>query len=109
MPIASVQASKINRKARQHGAMEYSDAPVDLNTVRHYRLQRLRTKMTELEVAGLLLFNQINTRYAVDATNMQIWCSHYQTRCVFVSLEGPVILFDYLYLLVNLILNFVFY
>ena len=95
MPLASVQASKINRKARQHGAMEYSDAPVDLNTVRRYRLQRLRTKMTELEVAGLLLFNQINTRYAVDATNMQIWCSHYQTRCVFVSLEGPVILFDY--------------
>ena len=95
MPLASVQTSKIHRKARQHGAMEYSDAPVDLNTVRRYRLQRLRTKMTELEVAGLLLFNQINTRYAVDATNMQIWCSHYQTRCVFVSLEGPVILFDY--------------
>ncbi|MDP6332438.1 MAG: Xaa-Pro peptidase family protein [SAR324 cluster bacterium] len=95
MPLASIQASKINRKARQHGAMEYSDAPVDLNTVRRYRLQRLRIKMTELEVAGLLLFNQINTRYAVDATNMQIWCSHYQTRCVFVSLEGPVILFDY--------------
>ena len=84
-----------NLEARQHGAMEYSTAPVDLDKVRHYRLQRLRKKMEEHDVAGLLLFNQINTRYAVDATNMQIWCSHYETRCVFVSLDGPVVLFDY--------------
>ncbi|GIT72451.1 MAG: hypothetical protein Ct9H300mP28_22650 [Pseudomonadota bacterium] len=51
--------------------------------------------MEEHDVTGLLLFNQINTRYAVDATNMQVWCSHYETRCVFVSLDGPVVLFDY--------------
>ena len=59
---------KTNLEARQHGAMEFSTAPVDLNTVREYRLGRLRKKMEEHEVAGLLLFNQINTRYAVDAT-----------------------------------------
>ena len=47
------------------------------------------------DVAGLLLFDQINTRYATDATNMQVWCSHYETRCVFVALDGPVVLFDY--------------
>ncbi|MBC8259509.1 MAG: aminopeptidase P family protein [SAR324 cluster bacterium] len=94
MPLASVQAVK-DGKARQHGAMEFSEAPVDLDRVRRYRLKRLREKMEKLDVAGLLLFNQINTRYAVDATNMQIWCSHYETRCVFVSLEGPVVLFDY--------------
>ena len=82
-------------EARQHGAMEFSNAPVDLNKVREYRLRRLRKKMEEHDVSGLLLFNQINTRYAVDATNMQVWCSHYETRCVFVSLDGPVVLFDY--------------
>ena len=87
--------AKTNLEARQHGAMEFSTAPVDLNKVREYRLGRLRKKMAEHDVAGLLLFNQINTRYAVDATNMQVWCSHYETRCVFVSLEGPVVLFDY--------------
>ena len=87
--------TKTNLEARQHGAMEFSTAPVDLNKVREYRLGRVRKKMEEHEVAGLLLFNQINTRYAVDATNMQVWCSHYETRCVFVSLEGPVVLFDY--------------
>ena len=84
-----------NLEARQHGAMEFSSAPVDLDKVRQYRLQRLRKKMEEHDVAGLLLFNQINTRYAVDATNMQSWCAHYEPRCVFVSLDGPVVLFDY--------------
>ena len=87
--------AKTNLEPRQHGAMEFSTAPVDLNKVREYRLRRLRKKMEEHDVAGLLLFNQINTRYAVDATNMQVWCSHYETRCVFVSLDGPVVLFDY--------------
>ena len=87
--------AKTNLEPRQHGAMEFSTAPVDLNEVREYRLRRLRKKMEEHDVAGLLLFNQINTRYAVDATNMQVWCSHYETRCVFVSLDGPVVLFDY--------------
>ncbi len=95
MTLNSVQAVKAKQEARQHGAMEFSQAPVDLDVVRRYRLKRLRKKMEEHDVAGLLLFNQINTRYAVDATNMQVWCSHYETRCVFVSLDGPVILFDY--------------
>jgi len=81
--------------ARQHGAMEYSEAPVDLDVVRRYRLGRLRAEMRKRDVDGLLLFDQINTRYAVDATNMQVWCSHYETRCVFVALDGPVVLFDY--------------
>jgi Xaa-Pro aminopeptidase len=81
--------------ARQHGAMEYSEAPADLEAVRRYRLGRLRDEMRKADVAGLLLFDPINTRYAVDATNMQVWCTHYETRCVFVALDGPLVLFDY--------------
>jgi len=81
--------------ARQHGAMEFSHAPVDLDAVRAWRLARLRAQMRLQDVAGLLLFDPINTRYAVDATNMQVWAMHYETRCVFVALEGPVVLFDY--------------
>ena len=95
MSLASLNPSRKTNKVRQHGAMEFSDPPVDLDKVRQERLVRFRKKMAEHEVAGLLLFNQINTRYATDATNMQIWCSHYETRCVFVSLEGPVVLYDY--------------
>lgn len=85
------------RQARQHGAMEYSEAPVDLDVVRNYRLNRLREKLKEGDFAGGLFFNQLNTRYATDATNMQVWCAHYETRCVFVCTEGPVVLFDYAY------------
>ena len=36
-----------NFEARQHGAMEFSVAPVDLNNVRKYRLQRLRKKIAK--------------------------------------------------------------
>ncbi|MCZ7598002.1 MAG: hypothetical protein M5U09_10090 [Gammaproteobacteria bacterium] len=74
---------------RQHGAMEYTEPAVDIDKVRLYRLGRLREEMLQLDCAGLLLFDQINTRYATDATNMQVWCSHYETRCVFVAAEGP--------------------
>ncbi len=80
---------------RQHGAMEYSTAPVNLDEVRLYRLGRVREQLKQRDYAGILLFDQINTRYATDATNMQIWCSHYETRCVFVATDGPVVLFDY--------------
>lgn len=81
--------------ARQHGAMEFSEPAAELDAVRRYRLNRLRGEMQMHDYAGLLLFDQINTRYATDATNMQIWCSHYETRCVLVVADGPCVLFDY--------------
>ena len=80
---------------RQHGAMEFSQPPVDLDTVRWYRLGRVREQLRKFDVAGALLFDQLNTRYVTDATNMQLWCSHYEARCVFVATEGPVILWDF--------------
>lgn len=83
------------RVARQHGAMEFSEAPVDLDRVRMYRLNRLRKAVADADCAAGLFFNQLNTRYATDSTNMQVWCAHYEARCVFVPSEGPVVLFDY--------------
>lgn len=93
MGLNSIQSG--NRSARQHGAMEFSEPPVDLDLVRGYRLGRLRQALREGDFAGGLFFNQLNTRYATDATNMQVWCAHYECRCVFVCTEGPVVLFDY--------------
>ncbi len=81
--------------ARQHGAMEFSNAPVDLDSVRRYRLERIHEQLRKHDYAGILLFDQINCRYASDATNMQLWCSHYETRCVFIATDGPLVLFDY--------------
>ena len=84
-----------NVKARQHGAMEFTQAPVDIDEVRRYRLERIKQQLRRLDYAGILLFDQVNCRYACDATNMQVWCSHYETRCVFIATDGPLILFDY--------------
>ncbi|GJL83004.1 MAG: peptidase M24 [marine bacterium B5-7] len=83
------------RSVRQHGAMDPVDPPCDLDRVRLYRLGRVRQTLAERDVAGIILFDQLNTRYATDATNMQIWCSHNEARYVYVPADGPVILFDY--------------
>ncbi len=80
---------------RQHGAMEYSTPPCDLDGVRRYRLGRIRQALIERDLAGIILYDQINTRYATDVTNMQLWCLHNETRYVYVPAEGPVVLFDY--------------
>ena len=85
----------IRPAARQHGAMEYSTPPADLDEVRRYRLGRIRRALVERDLAGIILYDQINTRYAVDATNMQIWCSHNEVRYVYVPAVGSVALFDY--------------
>ncbi len=81
--------------ARQHGAMEYSEPPTDLDEVRRYRLERVREELRRRDYAGVLLYDQLNTRYVTDATNMQIWCLHNETRYVVVPTEGPVILWEY--------------
>lgn len=83
------------RPARQHGAMEFSEPPVDLDAVRLERLGRIRAQLKRRGLPAALFLDQINCRYATDATNMQIWCSHYEARAVFVAAEGPCILFDY--------------
>jgi len=80
---------------RQHGAMEYTTPPCDLDEVRRYRLQRLRAELRKRDLAGIILYDQLNTRYAVDATNMQIWCSHNETRYVYVPAEGDTVIFEY--------------
>ena len=95
MPMRAAEAAPSGTMARRHGAMEYTEPPVDLDAVRLYRVGRVRAEKERRNSAAVLLFDQINTRYATDATNMQVWCSHYETRCTLVCADGPVVLFDY--------------
>jgi len=95
MGINAAEARYDRKAPRQHGAMEYSEAPCDLDAVRRYRLGRIRDELKTRDLGAILIFDQVNARYAVDATNMQIWCSHYETRCVFIPAEGPTVLMDY--------------
>jgi Xaa-Pro dipeptidase len=80
---------------RQHGAMEYTTPPTNLDEVRGYRLARVREALVKRDLAGIILYDQLNTRYATDATNMQIWCSHNEARYAYVPAEGPVVIFEY--------------
>ena len=86
---------QIKEPARQHGAMEYSDAPADLDQVRLYRLGRVRQQLVEGDCAGIVLYDPLNVRYATDVTNMQVWHTHNENRYVFIATDGPVILFEY--------------
>ncbi len=63
--------------------------------MRRYRLGRLRAGLRARGLAGALLFDPLNLRYATDQTNVQVWCGHNAVRYAFVATEGPVVLFDF--------------
>jgi Xaa-Pro aminopeptidase len=79
----------------QHGAMDGTVPPVDLDKVRLDRQANVRRELKTRDLAGALLFDQINVRYTTDATNMQLWCLHNEVRYCFLATEGPCILFDF--------------
>jgi Xaa-Pro aminopeptidase len=51
--------------------------------------------MQKHDVAGVLLSDPMNIRYATDARNMAIWTMHGPGRYLFVATDGPVILFEF--------------
>ena len=89
-----VSAAKV-AAVRQHGAMDHTTPPCDLDEVRLYRLGRVREQLRQRDLAAIVLYDQVNARYATDATNMQLWCSQNDARYVLVPAEGPVVLFDF--------------
>jgi Xaa-Pro dipeptidase len=62
---------------------------------RSYRLSRFRDQMARADVAGLLLYDPINIRYAFDSSNMQVWTAHNPTRYALILSGGPSIIFEY--------------
>lgn len=67
----------------------------DMDTVREWRLRRVREKLAEFDYAGIVLFDPLNIRYAVGATNMMIWTTHNPARYVFIATDGPVTVFEF--------------
>ena len=47
------------------------------------------------DLAGIVVYDPLNVRYATDSTDMQLWCTHNAVRYAFVATEGPVILWDF--------------
>jgi Xaa-Pro dipeptidase len=68
---------------------------IDEKSVRAYRLERVKAQLVRHDLAGIVLFDPINVRYATGSRNMQVWAMHNAMRYAFIAPDGPVILFDY--------------
>jgi len=66
-----------------------------LDDARSYRLGRFRELIAQHDVAGLLLYDPINIRYAFDSSNMQVWTSHNPVRYAMILANGPAILWEF--------------
>lgn len=62
----------------------------DLDRMQEYRLERICTLLKKQGLAGILLYDPINIRYATGTTNMQVWVLHNAGRYTYVSAEGKV-------------------
>lgn len=67
----------------------------NLANMRQFRLDRLVAQINKRDLAGILLFDPLNIRYATDSTNMQLWNTHNPFRCVLVCADGYMIIWDY--------------
>jgi Xaa-Pro dipeptidase len=98
---AREKAASLNQHVLGYGALAEAEwaaagiAAPDLPAMRRYRLDRVRAELKRRDLAGVLLYDPVNIRYATDSTNMQLWVAHNPTRHCFVATEGPVVLFDY--------------
>ncbi|MEL7544065.1 MAG: Xaa-Pro peptidase family protein [Pseudomonadota bacterium] len=93
-PLGFVNAEASTNPAGDEWAAAGLPAP-DMDIVRAYRLERIREQLRERDFGGCLLYDPLNLRYALDATNMQIWTMHNAVRYAYIATDGPVILFDF--------------
>lgn len=66
-----------------------------LSHMRTYRLQRIVEQLQKPDLAGVLLFDPLNIRYASDASNMQLWVTHNAARACYVAASGYMVLWDF--------------
>jgi Xaa-Pro aminopeptidase len=67
----------------------------NLPAMRAYRHQRLTDQIVRRGLAGLLMFDPLNIRYATDSTNMQLWNTHNPFRAVLLCADGYMVIWDY--------------
>jgi hypothetical protein len=67
----------------------------DLEAMRDYRWRRLTRHIVDRDLAGLLMFDPLNIRYATDSTNMQLWNTYNPFRAVLLCADGYMVIWDY--------------
>jgi len=63
--------------------------------MRRFRWERLTQHIVDRDLAGLLMFDPLNIRYATDSTNMQLWNTHNPFRAVLLCADGYMVIWDY--------------
>lgn len=98
---AFAKAASLNQHVIGYGELAEGEwaarglGPPDLQVARRHRLGRIRAELIARDLAGVLVYDPPNVRYATDSTNMQVWCTHNAVRYAFVATEGPVVLWDF--------------
>lgn len=79
------------------GAMHDPITPsaIDMPRMRVYRRGRIVQGLVQRGLAGIVLFNPVNIRYACDARNMQVYGLHNPCRYAFVAADGHTTLFEF--------------
>jgi Xaa-Pro dipeptidase len=72
-----------------------ADEPIDLATVRAYRLSRVRAQMENYSLDACVLVDPVNIRYTTGARNMQVFHARNPARYLFVPQSGPVVLYEF--------------
>ncbi len=67
----------------------------DLDELRRYRIDRVRSKLETMGYDGAILMDPMNIRYATDTTNMQVWVMHNASRYAWVGVDGSVIVWEF--------------
>jgi len=68
---------------------------INFDKLRSYRLDRVKKELEKNNLEACILFDPVNVRYALDTVNMSVYNMHNLTRYCFISIEGPVILYEY--------------
>ena len=69
--------------------------PPNLASMREFRLQRIKEQLVARDLAGILLFDPLNIRYATDTTNMQLWNTHNPFRACLLCADGHMVMWEY--------------
>ena len=67
----------------------------DLQAMRRLRWERLCAAVVERDLAGLLMYDPMNVRYATDTTDMQLWAAHNPFRACLLLADGHMVLWEY--------------
>ena len=68
---------------------------IDEVRLRGHRLARLRAELRAADLAGCVLVDPVNIRYATGARNMDLFHRRNPARYLFVATEGPAVLFEF--------------